>query len=92
VKNLTLTTLRKNLFQLADQVLATGEPVIIERNGRRLALIAEPVAPEAPPKKLRNLDNLPRRTLFNGSDDDLAELKVWNISEWREPEILLGSD
>jgi len=41
MQNLTLTTLRRNLFQVADQVLATGEPVIIERNGRRLALIAE---------------------------------------------------
>lgn len=92
MQNLTLTTLRKNLFQLADQVLATGEPVIIERHGRRLALIAEPVAPEAPQKKLRSLDNLPRRTLFNGNDDDLAEFKVWDIAEWREPETLLGSD
>lgn len=92
MRNLTLTTLRKNLFQLADQVLATGEPVIIERHGRRLALVAEPVAAEASPKKLRSLDNLPRRTLFNGNDDDLAEFKVWDISEWREPETLLGSD
>jgi antitoxin (DNA-binding transcriptional repressor) of toxin-antitoxin stability system len=92
MQNLTLTTLRKNLFQVADQVLATGEPVIIERHGRRLALVAEPVAPEVPPKKLRSLDNLPRRTLFNGNDDDLAEFKVWDISEWREPESLLDSD
>ena len=92
MQNLTLTTLRRNLFQVADQVLATGEPVIIERNGRRLALIAEPAAADAPPKKLRSLDNLPRRTLFNGNDDDLAEFKVWDIAEWREPESLLGSD
>lgn len=92
MQDLTLTTLRKNLFQVADQVLATGEPVIIVRHGRRLALVAEPAAPEAQPKKLRSLDNLPRRTLFNGNDDDLAEFKVWDIAEWREPEILLGSD
>ncbi|MDP1606599.1 MAG: type II toxin-antitoxin system Phd/YefM family antitoxin [Rhodocyclaceae bacterium] len=90
--SLTLTSLRKNLFQLADQVLTTGEPVIIERHGRRLALVAEPVAPEAPPKKLRSLENLPKRKLYNGDDDDLAEFKVWDISEWREPEILSGSD
>lgn len=92
MQSLTLTTLRKNLFQVADQVLATGEPVIIERHGRRLALVAEPAAPAVQPKKLRSLDNLPKRKLFNGSDDDLAEFKVWDISEWREPEILLGSD
>jgi len=89
---MTLTSLRKNLFQLADQVLTTGEPVIIERHGRRLALVAEPIAPEAPPKKLRSLDNLPRRQLYNGDDNDLAEFKVWDISEWREPEILSDSD
>lgn len=88
MQNLTLTTLRKNLFQVADQVLATGEPVIIERHGRRLALVAEPVAPEVPPKKLRSLDNLPRRNAIVGDSSDLAEFKVWDISEWREPEIL----
>lgn len=92
MRSLTLTTLRKNLFQVADQVLATGEPVIIVRHGRRLALVAEPATPEARPKKLRSLDNLPRRTLFKGNDDDLAEFKVWDIAEWRVPEILRGSD
>lgn len=76
MRSSTLTTLRKNLFQVGDQVLATGEPVIIVRHGRRLALVAEPATPEARPKELRSLDNLPRRTLFNGNDDDLAEFKV----------------
>ena len=58
MQNLTLTPLRKNLFQVSDQVLATGEPVIIVRHGRRLALVAEPASPQAPAKKLRSLDNL----------------------------------
>lgn len=88
MQSLTLTTLRKNLFQVADQVLETGEPVIIERHGRRLALVAEPTAPAAPPKKLRSLDNLPRRNAIVGNSADLAEFKVWDISEWREPENL----
>lgn len=85
----TLTALRKNLFQLADQVLATGEPVIVERHGRRLALIADPAPVDAPPKKLRSLDNLPKRNAIAGDSDDLPEFKVWDISEWREPENLL---
>jgi hypothetical protein len=84
----TLTTLRKNLFQIADQVLATGKPVVIERHGRRLALVADPAPADAPPKKLRSLDNLPQRKLFNGNSDDLPEFKVWDISAWREPENL----
>jgi len=88
----TLTALRKNLFQIADRVLATGEPVVIERHGRRLALIVAPAPVDAPPKKLRSLDNLPKRKLFNGNSDDLPEFKVWDISEWREPDILGGAD
>jgi prevent-host-death family protein len=85
----TLTALRKNLFQLADQVLTTGEPVIVERHGRRLALIADPAPTDSPPKKLRSLDNLPKRNAIAGNSDDLPEFKVWDISEWREPENLL---
>lgn len=86
MQNLTLTALRKNLFQVADQVLATGEPVVIERHGRRLALVAEP-KPEAAPRRL-NLDNLPKRSLFKGNSEELAEFKVWDISQWREPDCL----
>jgi antitoxin (DNA-binding transcriptional repressor) of toxin-antitoxin stability system len=88
MQNLTLTALRKNLFQVADQVLATGEPVIIERHGRRLALVAESAqAAESATRKPR-LENLPRRKLFKGDPDDLAEFKVWEISEWQEPNKL----
>jgi len=81
MEHLTLTSLRKNLFQVADQVLNTGEPVIIERHGRRLALIAEPTLNVA--QRRLNLDNLPRRSLFNGNSDELAEFKAWDSSEWQ---------
>lgn len=85
MQNLTLTALRKNLFRVADQVLATGEPVIIERHGRRLALVAESAqTPESDTHKPK-LANLPRRKLFKGDPEDLAEFKVWEIAEWQEP-------
>ena len=32
------TALRKNLYQLLDQVLESGEPIIIERKGRELVI------------------------------------------------------
>ncbi|NOT99314.1 MAG: type II toxin-antitoxin system Phd/YefM family antitoxin, partial [Sideroxydans sp.] len=38
MKKLTLTTLRQQIFQVADEVLVTGVPVSIERNGRLLLL------------------------------------------------------
>jgi len=82
MQNLTLTALRKNLFQVADKVLATGEPVVIERHGRCLALIVQPT-PDTAPRRL-NLDELPRRNAIIGGVENLAELKAWDISEWRE--------
>jgi hypothetical protein len=39
--NISLTQLRQQLFQAADHVIATGEPLIIERAGVRLRLIRE---------------------------------------------------
>lgn len=39
--NLTLTELRQRLFKLADQVIDSGEPLIIERRGVRLKLMRE---------------------------------------------------
>jgi hypothetical protein len=36
---LNLTELRGQLFVLADRVLATGEPLLIERNGAHLKLV-----------------------------------------------------
>jgi len=32
--------LRENIYRVLDQVLKTGEPVEIERNGRRLRIVA----------------------------------------------------
>lgn len=80
METLSLTALRQNIFQVADHVLETGEAVIIERHGQRLVL--------APEKPVSKLDKLPRRKLFDGSADDLVELKVWDEREWREPDNL----
>lgn len=43
----SLTELRQRLFQLADHVVETGEPVLIERRGVRLRLIREDAMPAA---------------------------------------------
>ena len=37
----SLTELRQRLFQLADQVIDSGEPLLIERRGVRLRLVRE---------------------------------------------------
>ena len=44
----TLTELRQRLFQLADRVAESGEPLVIVRNGVRLRLVREETLAEAP--------------------------------------------
>lgn len=80
MEQITLTALRQNIFQIADRVLATGEAVVIERDGRRLVL-----APEPGPSRL---DRLPRRNAIVGNPDDLVDIQTWNEAEWQESQAL----
>jgi len=50
---ISLTELRQQLFKLADQVVDTGVPVLIERRGVRLRLVREDA--EAPVSRLARL-------------------------------------
>ncbi|MGH8192748.1 MAG: hypothetical protein ACREP2_15050 [Rhodanobacteraceae bacterium] len=43
-ESVTLTELRQRLFQLADHVIESGEPLVIERRGVRLRLVREDAA------------------------------------------------
>ena len=38
---ISATKLRRNLYDILDSVLDTGIPVEVERNGRRLRIVAE---------------------------------------------------
>ena len=71
---LNLTTLRKRLYRVVDQVLETGVPVEIERRGRKLLIIRA----DQPVSKLARLK---RRHGIVGDPDDLVEVKV---GEWHE--------
>jgi antitoxin Phd_YefM of type II toxin-antitoxin system len=71
---ITLTELRQRLFQLADQVAETGEPLIIVRNGVRLRLVREEALPEAPGR----LSRLVKRSIVIGAPLDPHE----SPAEW----------
>lgn len=43
--SISLTELRQRLFQLADHVVDTGEPLVVTRRGVTLRLVREDVAP-----------------------------------------------
>jgi hypothetical protein len=80
MKKLTLTTLRQQIFQIADEVLMTGQPVSIERNGKVLLL-----SPAVELNKSKSL-KLKRRKLISGDAESLHTAKVW---EWHELENLV---
>ncbi len=40
---MTASALRRDIYRILDRVLDTGEPVIIERNGRRVRISADVV-------------------------------------------------
>lgn len=71
---ISLTELRQRLFQLADQVADTGEPLVIMRNGVRLQLIREDAMHEMPGRLAR----LVKRSIVVGPPLDPHE----SPAEW----------
>lgn len=71
---ITASELRQNVYRLLDRVLDTGEPIEIERAGRRLRI--EPVDP---PSKTSRL--VPHPDTITGDPEDLVSLD-WS-GEWR---------
>ena len=67
------TELRANLYRLLDRVLSTGEPLEVERKGRRIR-----IAPATPKNKLSRLEAHPEDLV--GDPDDLVHLD-WS-HEW----------
>ena len=70
---MTASALRRDIYRILDRVLDTGEPVIIERNGRRVRISAEEV-----PSRLEALVRRP--DVVVGDSDDFVELD-WS-DEW----------
>lgn len=71
---ISLTELRQRLFQLADHVADTGEPLVIVRNGVQLRLVRD----EAAREKTGRLARLVRRSVVIGPPLDPHE----SPAEW----------
>jgi hypothetical protein len=78
---LSLTALRKRLFEVVDRVLATGTPAVVERNGRRVLLVPED-------RIGSRLSRLRRRNGIVGDPETLVEQKV---GKWDEARNLRSS-
>lgn len=74
MKPLTASKLREDIYRVLDHVLATGEPVVVERNGRRLRIVADD-----PPSRLGRL--VRREGIVVGDSEELVHID-WS-GEWR---------
>ncbi len=75
-KPLSPTALRKNLFKVLDQIIATGVPVEIGRSGHTLKLILE-----EKPSRLSALSGFTIDGLIDGNPEELTGLQVGKWSE-----------
>ena len=69
----TASKLRANIYRMLDEVLETGQPLEVERNGKILVI--------APKEKQSIWDRLPRREGFIVGDPDELIHMDWS-SEW----------
>ena len=73
MSQISLTTLRQQLFKVVDRIIKTGVPVEISRRGHRLRIV--PVA------KTSKLARLTPHKATVGNPEDLVELKA---GKWRK--------
>ena len=76
-QSMSLTALRQQLFKLVDQVIQTGVPLEIERNGHRVKIILD--------EQKSKFSNLKAHDCIIGDPDDLIDLSV---SDWNEADKL----
>ena len=69
-----VTELRKNIYSILDQVLESGEPIQIERNGRVLTI--------EPDKRPSKLSRLKKRKIVVGDPQDIVHAD-WS-GEWND--------
>lgn len=73
MSQISLTSLRQQLFKVVDRIIETGAPVEISRRGRRLRIVRVDS-----PGKLARLT--PHRAIV-GNPDDLVSIKA---GKWRK--------
>lgn len=82
MKTVTTTELRTNIYQLLDEVLATGIPLVISKNGKTLKIISD----EAVSEPVDIFSKLPAKTGVVLCDD--GALLEPTPYKWQEPDML----
>jgi len=74
---LSITTLRQNLFKIVDEIISTGQPVMIERKGNKVLLSLE--------QQGSKLSNLRAHDCIVGDPNEIVDMEM---TEWNEPDKL----
>ena len=77
-KAITASKLRENVYRILDEIVKTGVPVEIERNGHKLKIL-----PEEHVNKLANL--IKRPSYLKGDPDEIVHID-WSI-EWKPHDL-----
>ena len=75
--SMSLTALRQQLFSMVDQVIETGIPIEIKRNGHIVKIVLD--------DKKSKLDNLVRHDCVVGDPEELIYI---SSQEWNEEKNL----
>lgn len=70
---ITASALRRNVYKLLDQVIETGVPLEVERQGTKVRIV-----PSIPQNKLKNIK---QRKIMKTDPEDLVHLD-WS-GEWK---------
>lgn len=82
---LSISTLRSNIYRIIDHILATGQPVILERKGVELKIsLAAPSAPRSK-KTLRSLKKVRTLNVLRCKPEELLGMS-WE-SEWKADDL-----
>ena len=73
IMSMSITALRQQLFKVVDQVIATGIPVEIKRNGHIVKIVLD--------DKKSKLGNLVKHDCIVGDSEKLVDL---SLQEWDE--------
>jgi len=74
---ISLSKFRENIFNISDEVIRSGVPVLIKRKGKILK-----ISVEVPVDKLKPLAQLPKRKILKVEPDEIVHLD-WS-KEWRK--------
>jgi hypothetical protein len=73
IMTITPSKLRDNLYNLLDEVLTTGKPIDIARNGQVLHIVTD--------RPLPRLNGIVAKKISNATDDELVNSN-WE-AEWK---------